>query len=51
MRDIRRNYIIPLQQDALALYEEYKMQYIDNDWLALTIAGEFPWSLDRPILD
>lgn len=51
MRDIRSNYIIPLQQDALALYEEYKMQYIDNDWLALTIAGEFPWSLDRPILD
>lgn len=51
MRDIRRNYIVPLQQDAMALYEEYKMQYIDNDWLAMAITGDIPWSLDRPTLD
>lgn len=51
MRDIRRNYIVPLQQDAMALYEEYKMQYIDADSLALEIYGRIPGGLTRPTLD
>jgi len=51
MRDLRRNYIVPLQQDAMALYEEYKMQYIDADSLALEIYGRLPGGLTRPTLD
>lgn len=51
MRDIRRNYIVPLQQDAMALYEEYKMQYIDADSLALEIYGRIPGGLTRPTID
>lgn len=51
MRDIRRNYIVPLQQDAMALYEEYKMQYIDADPLALEIYGRIPGGLTRPTLN
>ena len=51
MRALRRDQIIPLQQEAMALYEEYKMQYIDCDTLAMEIAGAMPWGLDRPILD
>lgn len=51
MRDIRRNYIVPLQQDAMALYEEYKMQYIDADSLALELYGQLPGGLNRPTLD
>lgn len=51
MRALRRDQIIPLQQDAMALYEEFKMQYIDCDTLAMEIAGLFPWGLDRPTLD
>lgn len=51
MRAIRRDSIIPLQQEALALYEEYKMQYIDADTLALEIYGRLPGGLKRPIFD
>lgn len=51
MRAIRRETIVPLQMEALALYEEYKMQYIDADTLALEIYGRLPGGLKRPILD
>lgn len=50
MRSIRRDYIIPLQQEAMALYEEYKMEYIDADPLAMEIAGLFYWGLERPAM-
>ena len=51
MREIRDNIILPLQMDAIALYEEYKMKYIDCDTLAMEIYGLFPGGLSRPILD
>lgn len=49
MRNIRRNYINPLMQDGIALYEEYKMRYIDCDTLAKSVAASLEGK--RPIAD
>lgn len=51
MRQLRREYIIPRQRDAIALYEEYKMKYIDADTLAMKIYGSLPGGLDHPTVD
>ena len=48
MRDIRKNYIIPLQEEANALYQEYKMKYIDADALAIHIVNELSLGNQRP---
>lgn len=49
MRYIRRNYIIPLMQEGIALYEEFKMRYIDCDDMAQEIAALL--QSKRPIAD
>ena len=51
MRALRRDYIIPLQQEALALYEEYKMRYIDADTLAMQFCGDLPYGIEHPSID
>lgn len=51
MREIRRDYINPKIEYALALYEEYKMEYIDNDTLAQEISGWLPGGLEHQSLD
>lgn len=39
--DIRMNYIIPREQEAIALFEEFKMEYIDGDKIALSFFKAF----------
>lgn len=52
MRDIRENQINAKIEEAIALYEEYKMYYIDNDTLAQAIVDEVQYvGGKKPTLD
>jgi hypothetical protein len=39
--DIRMNYIIPREEEVISLFEEFKMEYIDGDKVALSFFKAF----------
>ena len=51
MRRIRRDYINQRIMDALALYDEYKMEYIDADTLAISLKGALSSYINHPTVD
>ena len=51
MRRIRRDSINQRIMDALALYDEYKMEYIDADTLAISLKGALSSYINHPTVD
>lgn len=51
MRRIRRDYINQRIMDAIALYDEYKMEYIDADTLATSLKGALSTYINHPTVD
>ena len=49
MYDIRRNGIIPLQQEAMMLYDAYRMEFIDADPIGLELLARLRNS-DKPTM-